>query len=192
MIKKRLLRAILNSGVSAWKEFSYDQKKAAILEVTPFDYNTKYALVQLPSIEVGKDAVSFNLDIKGNFIDFGMLFIRNSELVKLSINDGVAHLEQVDIKKSPVLVIGRGNTEQEIDSVEQLSISEGTVLTPIAGVKFKTSIPTITLGIKIAESSDEEVVDPVQLQPEPEEPVKEEQQTEEVVNPVDLEFPTEE
>lgn len=192
MIKKRLLRAILNSGVSAWKEFSYDQKKAAILEVTPFDYNTKYALVQLPSIEVGKDAVSFNLDIKGNFIDFGMLFIRNSELVKLSINDGVAHLEQVDIKKSPVLVIGRGNTEQEIDSVEQLSISEGTVLTPIAGVKFKTSIPTITLGLKTAEPSGEEVVDPVQPEPEPEEPVKEEQQTEEVVNPVDLEFPTEE
>ena len=151
MIKKRLLRAILNSGVSTWKEFSYDQKKLAILEVTPYDYNTKYALVQLPSLEIPDNVVTLDLDIKGNFLDLGVVFVVDSDLTKLSINDGIAHLQTVDIKKSPILVIGRGNTKQEIESVKQLSIASHTVLTPIVGVKFKASIPTITLGLKNAQ-----------------------------------------
>ena len=144
MIKRRLLRAILNSGVSAWKEFSYDEKKQAILEVTPYTYNIKYATITLSSVAIKKGSGNVSVLTKGYYTDIGFVFGYSGDLCKLNVVNGVAKVEKLDIKKSPVLILSLGNTLEEIESISSFDF-EGEI-TPIIAVKFTSNTPYICLN----------------------------------------------
>ena len=144
MIKRRLLRAILNSGVSAWKEFSYDEKKQAILEVTPYTYNVKYATITLSNVKIKSGSGSISVTTKGFFTDLGFAFKLDGQFGKLDVNkSGVATFVPLDYQVSPILILSKCNSLAEIESVTSYNF-EGT-LTPIIATKFTSSTPFISM-----------------------------------------------
>lgn len=147
MIKRRLLRAILNSGVSSWKEFSYDEKKQAILEVTPYTYNVKYATITLSNVKIKSGSGSISVTTKGFFTDLGFAFKLDGQFGKLDVNkSGVSTFVPLDYQVSPVLILSKGNSLAEIESVSSYDF-EGT-LTPIIAAKFTSSAPFISMDFK--------------------------------------------
>lgn len=145
MMKKRLLRAIINSGVSAWKEFTYDEKKMAILEVTPYTYNTKYGLATLTPVSVSQNITGISVETSGTYQDLAFAFEIDGVLNKLNIADGTGTFEPLDIEKSPVMILSKGNTKEELETVTTVSISSATNITVIAATKFTHNAPMVNL-----------------------------------------------
>lgn len=147
MIKRRLLRAILNSGVSAWKEFSYDEKKQAILEVTPYTYNVKYATITLSDVKIKSGSGSISVSTKGYYTDLGLAFKLDGQFGKMEVDEnGVASFVEMQMPISPVLILSKGNNIDEIKAVMSYNF-EG-VLTPIVCFKFTSTTPFVKMDFK--------------------------------------------
>ena len=146
MIKRRLLRAILNSGVNEWKEYSYDEKKQAILEVTPYTYNVKNATITLSNVEIKSGSGNISVDTKGYYTDIAFAFKLNGQFGKFDVNNGVATFVPLEYQVSPTLILSKGNSIDDIKALSSYSFS-GT-LTPIIALKFTSSVPFVSMSFR--------------------------------------------
>lgn len=158
-MKKRLLKAVVRSGVSAWKMFNYDDKKSQIKAVTPFNYFDKFATSKLP-LTIGD--VSLTVKVLGSFKGIGFLFEKDEKLFKAEVNGGVATLVEFEGLDTPFVIVENGNTIEELNSIKSFA-EKGDVLL-VAGCSFKHNPPEIAITL-----SNKQVVDIE----DPQQPVKE-------------------
>ena len=148
-MKKRLLKAVVRSGVSSWKLFDYDDKKSQIKAVTPFNYLYKFATSRL-ELTVGD--VSLAVKVLGSFKGMGFLFEKDEKLFKAEINNGVASFVEFTGINTPFVIIEQGNTIEELNSIKSFAEKGNVVL--VVGCSFKHNPPELSFTL-----SNKQVVD---------------------------------